>query len=509
MNQMPTDPSPDETVLSCNQKALHINLDPARYGTLAEIGAGQEVSRYFFRVGGASGTVAKSMSAYDMIFSDEIYGKAPRYVSRERLQHMLDHEYHLLVDRLAGTKGEQTCFFAFADTVATRSYEGNQDSHGWMGIRFQQTPKAPPSQVIIHLRMLDRSAEQQQVALGIVGINLIFGSFYQAESIDTILDSLRDNLEENRIEIDMFECSGPAFEQVDNRITSVKLVEKGYTNAVLFGPDQQVLQPSSVLRKQPILLGRGGFRPLTKVNMDMMQCASSRFSHDFDLSREEIFPLFEITLNNLRRTQNSSTIDYRDLLQRVDVINAVDMPVLVSNYFEYFRLSAYFRRYTQAPIGIVLGINNLLEIFNQDYYENLEGGILEAFGRLFKSRVLLFLYPMLRQSLLHYLELRYQDRDREADAIFFQQLGSESEDLIHADNVRVEANLRNLYKYLLENEFLRPVQDADREVMTVFPRDVLEMIRSGDPQWKSFVPESAAREIESLSAFGLRKEEPS
>jgi len=495
MEKNTLDPSPKST---SHRKALQINLDPSRYGSFAEIGAGQEVVRYFFR----SGTVAKSMSAYDMIFSDEIYGKVDRYVSRERLEHMLDHEYQLLEKRLKKVRGKETCFFAFANTVATRSSHGSHESHGWMGIRFQERPGTVSSDVLIHIRMLDKSAVQQQAALGITGVNLIYGAFFLSNDIDRCLDSLRDNLESDRIEIDMLECNGPAFSTVDNRVVSIKLVEKGFTNAVLFGPRKQILQPSSFLRKKPIVLGRGGFRPVTHVNMDMLHTARDAFAENSGFSKDSFINLFEITLSNLRRTQESNTINYTDLLQRVDLNNTVGIPTLISNYFEYFRLSAYFRRYTNEPIGIVLGINNLLEIFNQAYYESLEGGILEAFGRLFKNKVNLYIYPMLRRSLLQYIELRYTRRDQEADQSFYQQKGSESHITINAHNVKVRDNLRNLYKYLLENHFIRHLEARNLEVMKVFPAQVLQMIREENPLWKKYVPETGIRFIEENQPFG-------
>lgn len=502
MEQKNLDPEPS---LTTDRKALQINLDGSRYGTFAEIGAGQEVVRYFFRVGGASGTVAKSMSAYDMVFSDEIYGRVERYVSRERLLRMLDHEFTLLQERLASSRGSESRFFTFADTVAARSYHGGQECHGWMGIRFQENPGDPPSEVIVHVRMLDQNTVQQQAALGVFGINLIYGSFYHCREFQAFLHSLRDNIEDNRIEVDMMECRGPAFAEVDNRVVSINLVEKGFTRAVLFGPGKAVLQPSSFLRKKPIVIARGGFRPITHVNLDMALAARQSFGDSFGFPDEDIVQLFEITLRNLRRTQDSSQIDYHDLLHRVDLIHTLGYPVLVSDYFEYFRLSTYLRRYSDQPVGIVLGINNLLEIFNADYYENLDGGILEAFGRLFKDKVYLYLYPMLRQSLLHYLESRYAGQDRAGDPIFHQQRGSENAPTIDAGNVKVPDTLRNLYKYLLENGMLRHLEPRNLEVMEVFPRDVLEMLRSGNPDWKKYVPDPGVAFIEEHRCFQRQK----
>ncbi len=489
--------------LTNNRKALHINLDPAIYGTIAEIGAGQEVARFFFRAGGASGTVAKTMSAYDMKFSDEIYGKAPRYVSRERLETMLDREFSLLQQRLDEERGDSTQFFAYANTLTTTGYTQKTEAHGWMGIRFQTSPKAPPNDIILHLRMLDSTADLQQIAVGIVGLNLVYGAFFFHNQPHRLLATLRDNLEEERIEIDRIDCIGPAFAEVNPRVHAIQLVEMGYTKAVLFGPGQTVELPSTVLRKRSILLERGGFRPFTLVNADMIKSGTETFAKAFDYDTSEMVTITEITLRNLRRTQESDHIDYTDLLHRVNILNQAGYTVLVSNYFEYYRLSAYFRRYTSEEIGIVLGINNLIEIFNPEYYDDLDGGILEAFGRLFKNKVHLLIYPMLRESLIAYLRQRYiEDPDTKDDA-FYQQLGSTETHLITADNLRVRATLRNLYKYLIETRSIIPVEHFDESHMKFFPRQILEMARANEPGWEQFVTPEVAVYLKSENPFGL------
>ena len=261
-------------------KALRVNLDPRYYGTFAEIGAGQEVVRWFFRAGGAAGTVAKSISAYDMKVSDAIYGSCARYVCRERLQSMLDYEQRLNLERLAGTRGDNTAFFAFADTVAARSFRGNNECHGWMGIKFQAGPRNADSQIIVHVRMLDHENALQQEALGIVGVNLIYGACFLHDQPERLLESLLDGLTTNRIEIDLIEFSGDAFRHVDNRVMSLRLVQLGLTGAAMFSAEGKVLQPSEVLYKKPVLVERGSFRPVTHVNVDMLECAVKRFSKE-------------------------------------------------------------------------------------------------------------------------------------------------------------------------------------------------------------------------------------
>src|SRR5919206_3354607 len=300
------------------QKALQINLDPRWYGTIAEIGAGQEVARWFFRAGGAAGTVAKTMSAYDMAVSDAVYGKSDRYVSKGRLQAMLDHEYQLDLDRLSDQRGDDTAFFAFADTVVARSYHGGNECHGWMGVKFQSHPRDEPSQIVVHVRMLDDEAAQQQEALGVVGVNLLYGAFFQHHEPERVVESLLDALTTGRIEIDMIEMKGIEFRGVDNRLLALKLVTLGLSGAAMFAPDRQVLQPSEVLRKKAILVERGSFRPPTVVNIDMLEAARSTFETDPAVAGREILMLTELTMANLRA---GGDVDRKDFLARVDLLS--------------------------------------------------------------------------------------------------------------------------------------------------------------------------------------------
>jgi hypothetical protein len=340
-------------LLTTTQKALTINKDAPKYGTFAEIGAGQEVAREFFHAGGASGTIAKSISAYDMVFSDAIYGKAPRYVSRERLKLMLDHEYQLLIERLGATRGEGTTFFVFANTVATSTYKGTNEAHGWLGIRLQIEPQGEPSEIVLHVRMWDKEAALQQQALGIVGVNLIYGAFYYRADLRKLIESLRDSLAPDRIEVDMLRFAGRCFERVDNRLMSLHLVEFELTNAVMFGQQCDVLQPSEVLHKKAILVERGSFRPVTHVNVDMINCATAQFVQEPLVKGKDVIVLMEITMNNLL---SGGELDAQDFLARVDLLADIGFTVLISNYSEYYRLTSYFRRYTKEMIGVAMGI---------------------------------------------------------------------------------------------------------------------------------------------------------
>src|SRR4051812_2518396 len=352
-------------------KALEINLDQRRYGTFAEIGAGQEVVRWFFRVGGAAGTIAKSMSAYDMAVSDAIYGKAERYVCRPRLDAMLNYEHRLNISRLENTRGDSTAFFAFADTVSARSYKGASECHGWMGVKFQSRPRDQDSQVVIHVRMLDNENALQQEALGIVGVNLLYGAFFLSHEPERLIESLLDGLTTQRIAIDMIEFSGIEFRQVDNRLMSMKLVQLGLSGAAMFDPKGNVLQPSEVLYKKNVLVERGSFCPVCHVNIDMLRAAQESFTRDLGEGQAEVVELMELTMRNLR--EEGGEVDRGDFLARADMLAASGKTVIISDYFEYYRLAAYLNRHIKnGKIAITMGAASLRELFDEKYYTALE-----------------------------------------------------------------------------------------------------------------------------------------
>jgi hypothetical protein len=462
-------------VLTTNQKALKINLDPIRYGTFAEIGAGQEVARWFFQVGGAAGTVSKSTSAYDMVISDAIYGPAKRYVSRERLQSMLDCEHAINMDRLGPTRGDTTGFFTFADTVSARNYRGTNECHGWMGVKYQAHPGDPDSQIIIHVRLLDTQNSLQQDALGIVGVNLLYAAFYYRKTPHRMLESLLDNLSTERIEIDMVEFSGNDYRNVDNRAVSLKLVQLGLTGAAMFGPTGDVLQPSEVLRKKPILVERGSFRPVTKVNIDIIDCALKQFSEDLAVPADNIVELMEI---NLRQLLVDGNLDLPDFLARADLLGALGKTVIVSDYFEYYRLACYLARYTPEPIAVAMGVTSLQEVFKEEYYNGLEGGILEAFGKLFTKNMRIYVYP-------------YRDP---ATGV-----------LQTAETVNIPDEERNIFRHLAERGRIKAIRNFDVGVLHIFSRNVLERIKEGDSTWESMVPPEIAAVIKAQRLFGYRE----
>jgi hypothetical protein len=460
------------TTITPHEKAVQINLDKRYYGTFAEIGAGQEVARWFFKVGGASGTLAKTISAYDMSFSDAIYGKGERYVSLPRLQNMLDYEFNLLIERLGEKRGAQTCFFVFSDTVSARNYLGTNECHGWLGLKFQLQPQAVPSEIIIHVNMLDKENLQQQEALGIIGVNLCYGAFYLHGEPEKLIASLLDGLSTSRIEVDMIKFLGPYFSDVDNRLMALQLVEKGLSNAALIGANGDVLQPSEIFHKKPILIERGSFRPVTYVNLDMLEGSRQQFLRDAAVKREEIVELMEITMSNLLTT---GTIDHRDFLARADTINAIGKMVLISNYAEYYKLAAYLQRYTKSRIGIVLGVPNLKELFDVKYYELLDGGILESFGRLFKNDLKLYVYPLLDPA--------------------FPELTT-----IH--NMDVPDHLTHLFKHLVQSGYIEQIENVHREYLGIFSRAILVKIRERDHSWEQMVPPEVAARIKSGGFFG-------
>lgn len=463
-----------EEQLSTNQKALRINLDKTKYGTCAEIGAGQEVARLFFRVGGASLTVAKTMSAYDMTVSDAIYGQAERYVSRQRLQAMLDHEYALLLQRLDQPRGGETEFFSFANTVTTCNYLGKGEGHGWLGIRFQAAPRQRPSEIIIHVRMLDREIVREQEALGMVGMNLIYGAFYLCKSPLKLIGSLMDGLTNDRIEVDMIRFSGPCFAGVDNRLMALQLVEQRLAEAALFTADGESVIPSEMLYKKPVLIERGSFRPLTNPMLEMLERSHELFMKEPALEGETPVTLMEMTL---RQLQVGDCIDHGDFLDRVDTLRTLNRPVLISNFLRYHRLVHYIGNHTKKMIGLSLGLARLKTILDEDFYTDLDGGLMESLGQLFRNGVKLYVYPW---------------RNHETGQVFT------------LDTLEVPSNVRHLFAHLVENRLVEEVKEYTSDYLVINSNIVLEKLQSGDNSWEQMVPPPIAEIIKEKRLFGYR-----
>ena len=463
-----------QIILTAGQKARRINKDKSIYGSFVEIGAGQEVARQFFRVGSASKTIAKTMSAYDRDFSDAIYGKESdgRYVCKSRLNKMLDQEYGLLEERLNRKDHKDTRYFVFADTVTTINYDKTAQGHGWIGLRFQLDPTKDPNDFRIHVRLLDQEARIQQETIGIIGTNLMYACFNESDPKE-ILNQLYDNLSRDNFEIDMVEVLGPNFSDIDNRLLSLTLVKEKMTNAVIFTPAGENKYPSDVLFQKNILALRGSFRPVTKVNIDMLTKGLEKFKENSKVKEENIQLLFEITLSNL---MSNGQLDERDFLDRADILCSLGYTVMISNYQKYYKLCEYFSRYSDKRIGFIIGVDNLVEMFEEKYYRNLNGGIMEAFGVILTRDVKLYLYPT---------------------------QGDTEDVIINSKNIKVHPRAKDIYKYLLSNKRIEDL-NFDQHILGIYSKDVLKKIKSCETgTWEHMVPEGVDQIIKDKSLFGM------
>lgn len=462
-----------EATLSLRQKALKVNLAKKFYGTFAEIGAGQEVARHFFQAGGASGSIAKTISAYDMTFSDSIYGKDPngRYVSQTRLLKMMEKEFQLLQERLGDTRGKDHAFFVFADTVATLNFKRNNEAHGWLGMRFQNSPGSDVSDVVIHVRMLDPQNLLQQDALGIIGLNLVYASLFLQHDPEAFIRSLMDHLDNSRIEINFIRFGGPAFAQVDNRLMNLQLLKEGYTHAIMFDEKGDVVLANDILYKKDVLVVRGSYRPPTLVSFDMIKTGLANFAKDIGKSPSDIVTISEITISTLK--EDSGDIAKEDFLARVDLISTMGQKVLITNYPQYYKLASYFAKMGVPHLGLVLGIYNFQQIFTEEY-ANVEGGILAALGQLFRDFVKVYIYP-------------YK---------------SEKGDVESLCNLTVPKEYDHLFSHLKGMKQIDDVVGFEKDILHIYSSKVLQMIVSNEPGWEKMVPPSVAQAINEKCLFG-------
>ncbi|MES2811564.1 MAG: TonB-dependent receptor [Bacteroidota bacterium] len=467
-----------EQIPSITDKALRINLNDNIYGTFAEIGAGQETVRHFFRAGGSSGTIAKAMSAYDKDFSDAIYGVEDdgRYVTENRLRKMLNHEVELIEERLKREKHPSKMFFSYANTVATIDFAKQYKGHGWVGVKYQLEPDEDYNEILIHIRFKETDAKLQQETLGKLGVNLIYGAFYKYNDPKRLLKYLYDHIDKDQLEIDTINFSGPRFAEVDNRLMSLQLVKNGMTDAVMFDPTGKNILPAAVLYKKNILALRGSFRPVTKVNMDMYEKSLQMFVDGNKVKKENTLVVFEITLSNLR---SDGEIDERDFMDRAELLCSLGQTVMISNFQEYYKVVEYFSNYTKERMGLALGVNNLIDVFDEKYYRHLSGGILEAFGKLFYRDLKVFLYPM-------------EDED-----------GT----ILNSQNLKVHPRMKELYKFFAYNGKVTDITDFERENLKIFSREVLKMISKGKPGWEKMLPEGIAEIIKEHHLFGYDSNE--
>ncbi len=465
------------SVPSTKRKALRINLNDNIYGTFSEIGAGQETARNFFRAGGASGTIAKAMSAYDKDFSDAIYGVEDdnRYVTESRLKRMLTHEIHLIEDRLSREKHPDKLFFSYANTVATIDFAKKFKGHGWIGFKFQLNPLESYNEIIMHFRFKENDAKLQQETLGVLGVNLIYGAFYLNDNPKDLLKSFYDNLDKDQIEIDMINFSGGRFAYVDNRLMSLQLVKNGMTNAVMFGPDGNNLLPAQELYKKNILALRGSYRPVTKVNMDIYKRASELFFAEKKVDEDNAKIIFEITLSNL---SSEGEINERDFLDRAELLCTLGCTVMITNFSEYYKLVEYFAEFTKARMGLAMGVYNLVQIFDEKYYRNLSGGILEAFGKLFFKDLKIYLYPLKDQ---------------------------ETGEILSSESLKVHPRMKELYKFFKYNGKVVDIKDYDPTILDIFSRKVYSMINEGVEGWEEMLPSGIDDIIKEERLFGYSK----
>ncbi len=466
----------EEKRLTTEEKALNINLTPDIYGSFAEIGAGQEVAANFFKAGGSSGTIALTHSAYDMKVSDTIYGKTKRYVCEERLIKMLETEYKTLTKNLH-ERQEDTRFFAFCNTVESLNYHKTNQGHGWVGIKYQVRPNTKPSSIILHVKMHDRSNRSQQDALGILGVNLVYSAFhYLNKDMETFVLSLVHRLPRERMEIDMLRFDGPDFEHIDNRLIALKLVKKGLTEATMFDQTGAVLQPATALYKKNILLIRGRFRPVTKVHIDMLSSSRKQFLNEKGVDENQLQEVFELTLKDLTADGQISDTDFID---RAELLGALGYTVVISNYLKYYKMVDYLADFTRGKkMGVILGIYNLHVIFDPRYYENLNGGLLEAFGRGFGRNVKLYVYPA---------------KDVETGELY------------QLENFKVEENLKGLLQYMFDNNKLEGIKEYNPESLNIYSDDVLAKIKSNVSSWEDDVPEHVAKAIKFMELFGHKR----
>ncbi len=447
---------------STYDKALELNLDPLVYGTFAEIGAGQETANCFFRASGTAGLVAKTISAYDMTMSDAIYGQAERYVSAARLASMLDHEYSILLERLAPKRGKDTTFFAFCNTVRARGWKDSGECHGWLGIRFQMRPGDEPSDIVLHVRLLDGRTIDQMEALGTIGVNLIHAAFRHRGHLKKFVESLVDNLASGRVEVDLLKFTGHGYGFFDNRLCALQLVESGLTEATMFLPDGEVVQPAEALYRHPVLLLRGSFDPVMNVHLRMLEQAREGFVGSLDeADRPSAVELCEMSMQNLLR---GCVVDPVDFLDRADALQSLGKAVLLSRCAEFHRIAAILHRYTKKPIGIILSIGLLNELFKPKWSENLAGGLLESFGRLFKEGVTLHVFPWKNRR---------------------------NGELVTAETFRAPDDSVHLYRHFLANDRILAIPCEDDYSLSYTGRDVCRMIRAKDERWRQLVPEKA------------------
>lgn len=431
-------------ILETRRKALRINLNAEIYGTFAEIGAGQEVARNFFTAGAASGTIAKTMSAYDMAFSDSIYGPEDdkRYVSQSRLEKMLNHEYTLLTERLKGPKYDHRHLFAFANTVTTLNFSKTNEPHGWIGIRFQETPGGEPNEIIFHVRLLDSDSLLQQSVLGVLGVNLVFGAYEYIHDVKTMIESLVDNIAMGSVEIDLIKVKGPAFSSVNERLINLYLIAKGFSSATLFNPEGHALQAKDFLYKKNIMILRTKYRQKSTPNFHLFNLAVEEFKRNCQIKDENIVVMIEVLMSNvLDEEAELTTEDLAYFAERAENLAATGNHVILSNFTRNNILAEFLAQFKPENVGISTNISNLRYIFNSaNFKANYTNKLLDYVSGMFSKNVKLYAYPYL-----------YKKENK----------------IITTENMPVSEEAKPLFDFLILNNYIIDIEYDERFVKTV------------------------------------------
>jgi len=463
-------------MVKTEQKALEINLNDPIYGTFAEIGAGQEVARNFFQAGAAAGTIAKTMSAYDKTYSDAIYGieESGRYVSESRLYKMLDHEWSLMEERLAQSRPDAT-FFVFADTVQAINYTRTIKGNGWMGLRFRLRPDGPFNDLVIHVKMLDTNNRLQQEAIGVLGVNMIYACFYYNQDPERMVRSLVDNIKD-RVSIDLLRIYGEDFEYFDRRLLSLYLIKHKLTSVAMFNIDKSSIHASEFLYRGSLMVIRGNFRPPTLVTQDVIASSFEQFKEETQAEENKLNLMMEMTMDYLKT--DTGQVNEKDFLDRADMLSTLGHNVLLSDCSNHEMLINYLSDYRINHLGLVIGARELENIISEKYESNQDGRLLVAFGELFSKNIRVYVYPA---------------------------LNPENHELLTAENLKIPDGIKFLYQYLLDSLQVVPVKIFNKDLLHIYPSDVLNDIRNGVSGWTEKVPQKLAKLIISKKLFGFKE----
>jgi len=463
------------TLLSTKEKSVHINIDSNYYGAIAEIGGGQETVRHLFQAGGASNTVAKSISAYDMLFSDHFYnqGNPSRHVAEERLRKMIDYEYGELIEIL--DKKNTRKFFAFANTVETLNFTKSNHGNGWLGIAVEGTDRYHPNKMFIHVKLHENDTLLQQYTLGALGINLIYGGLFQCEDPRDVLLSLLDNLDTGRVEVDYVFAEGPDMEWVDNRLLNLMLVSNDMTPAIMFDPSGKVQQPGELLYKKNVIVLRGYFRPINNLGMEFMEDSLANFKKDEDYRPDNTIAFCEISLKYLIQNEK---VDDKDFLHRVDLLNMMGQSVMISKFYRYFQLVKYFAQFKLIKLRLVVGLPTFDKILDSSNYTDLRGGLLEAMGALFQKNVKVYLYP--------YIDMT-------------------TGEVIYPEDSHFSEVNRMLWQYLNATRKILILKSISPKSLEIHSEYISNLIEKGDENLINYVPEKVYHSIKRNKLFGYNR----